>query len=455
MREAFWWFYKSKKAVAILLGMMLCLTGCGADALELSADELYARLEGETLPETKTLLLEELESQSANSTVSGNGAEKDDENAPEKYSISMGDCLLNPKADTYAKRGLNVAEKLWYQDMEQILGYVRKGVKLSEAGLKAGLDEQDVDRIFQCVLDDHPELFYVEGYTYTKYTRGNQTIAIEFTGTYSQDAEMIYARKAEIEQVVLELLEPVKKEKDDYVKIKYVYDTLIERTDYDLEAEDNQNIYSVFVNKASVCQGYAKAFQYLLNRLGVSCTLVQGTVAETGEGHAWNLVKSNGAYYYADPTWGDISYQKDGYTGQEDTEGEEVLGEREEKLPEISYDYLCITTAQLLKTHNPLRPAELPECKAVRDNYYVREKAYFTEYDEEQFAELVDKRLEEGKCEISFRCSDETCYGQMKEALLERQEIFSYLAGSGIRSFVYSCNDSQLTFTFFMMTSQR
>lgn len=458
MRKSPWdlRFYQSKMYVVIMLCMTLCMTGCNVqEALGLTGDELFAQMESESYSKTRTLSLEELEDRAVAPDVSGNDAVEDTAESA-SYSISMGDSLLYGDACTYAEDKLSDSEKLWYRDMEQILGNMQESVKLSEAGLKAGLDESDVDRIFQCVLDDHPELFYVEGYSYTKYTRGDKTVAIEFTGTYNQDAETVYARKLEIEQVVEELISPARDLEDDYDKIKYVYETLIERTDYNLESEDNQNIYSVFVNKSSVCQGYAKAFQYLMYRLDVECALVQGKVLETGEGHAWNLVSSNGAYYYVDPTWGDISYHSTGQ-GDEQNDPGDVSADRadEKRLPGVSYDYLCITTEQLLRTHNLTEPEALPVCDSVADNYYVRENALFTKYNEEQMGALVDKRLAEGSSDIALRCSNEACYNEMREALIDRQEIFTYLAGSGIQSFVYSCNDSQLTLTFFMMTSQR
>lgn len=456
-------FYKSKMNVLMMLCMALCLTGCSVQGvLGMNGDELFAQMESEAAQEKRILSLEEIESRAvqivaANDTVSANDSVSSNEARDYVCSVSVGDCLLYEGGTAFAKKKLTGAEQLWYQDMEQILGNMQEKVKLSEEGLKTGLDETDVDRIFQCVLDDHPELFYVEGYSYTKYTRGNKIVAIEFTGTYNQDEKTVYARKQEIETAVAEILKGAEQLEEDYEKIKYVYESLIENTDYNLESEDNQNIYSVFVNKSSVCQGYAKAFQYLMYRLDVECALVQGKVIRTGEGHAWNLVRSAGAYYYVDATWGDISYESDseGKHGEGDAQSVSDNGQTDEKmLPGVSYDYLCVTTEQLTKTHQPAEPGSLPECTAQRDNYYVREKAFFAEYNEEQLTELVDRRLAEGSNVISMRCSSEACYKEMCEALIDRQEMFNYLAGSGIRSFVYSSNDSQFTLTFFMMTSQ-
>ena len=388
----------------------------------------------------RVLLLEELDQQAQedSQTATGDGQEDvsggDTETALWEFTDESG--FLSDGGSAYGCGQLSEVEQIWYRDIESALGVMAGKIKLSEDGINAGLDEKVIDKIFQSVLNDHPELFYVEGYSYTTYTRGDRTVAVEFVGTYSLDFDTALERKLEIEQAVEDFLEGAPDTEDDYDKIKYVYERLIRDTDYDLDSEDNQNIYSVFIGRASVCQGYAKAFQYLLNRMGVECTLVQGKVLETGEGHAWNLVRSNGNYYYVDTTWGDISYQS-----------------TEEDIPQISYDYLCITTARMERTHALNRDVRMPACTAVEDNYFVRENALFDEYDKEQLTDLVHRRLGQGDDLIALQCGNEECYETMLEALLDRREIFFYLEGTGISSFAYTADDKQLTLTFFMMTS--
>ena len=56
---------------------------------------------------------------------------------------------------------------------------------------------------------------------------------------------------------------------------------MYKRQDYDDAAEDNQNICSVFIGKKSVCAGYSKAMQYLMEKQGLFCTYVTGEVTES------------------------------------------------------------------------------------------------------------------------------------------------------------------------------
>lgn len=375
--------------------------------------------------ETRELLLDELESADAETA-----AESEAETA---YSF------LNEAADTYALDHLTEIEQIWYEDIAEALGTMAAGETLDEAGISGGLDETDIDHIFQCVMMDHPELFYVNGYSYTKYTRGERTVAIDFEGSYELDQETALAREAEIEQAAEAFLTEIP-DGDDYTRVKYLYEKIIRETDYDLNAPDNQNIYSVLVGGASVCQGYAKTMQYLTNRLGMECTLVIGTVPN-GERHAWNLIRMDGEYYYLDSTWGDISYQ----TQESDYED----------LPEISYDYFGVTTAQLRTTHTPECEVELPECTAQEDNYFVREGALFTSYDRLQLQQLMDKALAAGRGDIALQCADLECYNEMKAALIDGQEIFTYLPEeSETDTFAYTLNEQLLSITFFLVENE-
>lgn len=345
----------------------------------------------------------------------------------------------------YARDTLSEAEQIWYRDMERILGGFGEQENLSEEGLDAGLGEENIDKIFQCVLSDHPELFYVDGYSYTKYTRKDILTAVEFSGTYNVDLDTAVERAGAIELAASEILAGIPDGASDYDKVKYVYETLIRRTDYDLNAADNQNIYSVFVNHVSVCQGYAKAAQYLLGRLGVACTLVLGTV-ETGEGHAWNLVKVDGEFYYVDTTWGDVSYQMEENASQEGDAGE---GSPYAAMPDINYDYLNVTTEELLRTHSIGGSVPMPVCTASEANYYVREGAYFSSYDREQMAALFQSALENGRRDVTIKCADEACYLEIMEQLIDGQEIFQYLTEPEGRV-AYAQNEKQLSLTFWM-----
>lgn len=420
----------------LLLSGMLCTlsmlcTGCaGKDILdEVPKDYALSDKVSESVPETEE-------------TDIGESGKPDDDLAvgdavPLEETLSVD--FRMEEAFPYAYNSLSDAEQIWYHDIEEILGGFGSSGALSSEGLRAGLDEENIDKIFQCVLNDHPELFYVEGYSYTKYSRGNVLSSIEFSGTYSVDLDTAMKREEEIQAAADAILAGIGMEASDYDKVKYVYETLIRNTDYDLNAADNQNIYSVFVYHLSVCQGYAKATQYLLNKLGLECTLVLGTV-ETGEGHAWNLVKVDGDYYYVDTTWGDVSYQTEGASSQEGTQM---------VMPEINYDYLNVTSEELLRTHIIGGQVPMPVCTATAANYYVQEGSLFVSYDREQMAALFQRAIENGQRDVTIKCADAACYGEIMAALIDGQEIFDYLQNrdSGV---AYAQNDKQLSMTFWV-----
>ncbi|MBE5882820.1 MAG: hypothetical protein E7291_00095 [Lachnospiraceae bacterium] len=389
---------------------------------ERSKDGGFAIEADETLSEMTGLEAGKTESQSQSETVSVSG--EDRESLPEE---GFGYCY----------NSLSAEEQIWYEDILQALGGMVDQITLSEQALQAGLDESCIDKIFQCVLNDHPEIFYVDGYTYTQYSRGEQIVSIVFEGNYLLSPEEVSVRRQEIDCALQPILAGIDTMASDYDKVKYVYETIILNTEYDLNAPDNQNIYSVFVGGSSVCQGYAKATQYLLNCLGVECVLVQGRV-DSGEGHAWNLVHVDGSYYYIDTTWGDPSYLLD-----DGVDSEGLF------LPEINYDYFCVTTEQLLCTHILENVVSLPECVDTAANYYVRQGALFDSYDKEQMSSLFARAFEENRGDVTVKCVDEECYLQIKEALIDNQEIFEYLSEDEI-SVSYTNNDKQLSLTFWV-----
>ena len=91
----------------------------------------------------------------------------------------------------------------------------------------------------------------------------------------------------------------------------------------------------------------------------------------------------------------------------------------------------------------------MPACVATEANYYVREGALFSSYDREQMADLFSSALEQGRDDVTVKCTDETCYTEILTALIDNQEIFKYLSDAG-SSVAYAQNDKQMSLTFWM-----
>ena len=96
---------------------------------------------------------------------------------------------------------------------------------------------------------------------------------------------------------------------NNYEKMKYVHDWLIDNVQYDTtNSKNTSDIYGCLVNKKVVCEGYARAFKYLMDELNIPCILISGkAVDENGkvERHAWNYVYIKNNWYAIDTTWDD------------------------------------------------------------------------------------------------------------------------------------------------------
>ena len=270
------------------------------------------------------------------------------------------------------------------------------------------VDTKILENAYKAVCADYGGLFWVSGYVYTQYTRGGKLVGMDFTPKYTMSHEERIGIQEQIDDSVEELLAGISVSNSDYEKAKYVFEILIQNVDYDASMVNNQNIISVFLSRATVCQGYACATQYLLNKLGVPSTIVTG-MAE-GESHAWNLVRLDGNYYYMDTTWGNSRYLDD--------------SSQIEKY--VNYSYLAVTSEEISRTHVLDSSFPLPECTSMENNYFVREGKYFTEWNPENVGSLFAQAWSQGGGGMAVKFSSPELYQQAIQYFIADQHIADY-----------------------------
>lgn len=195
------------------------------------------------------------------------------------------------------------------------------------------------------VMMEHPEYFWLSG-----NATFNGVYSDKFSGCDIQmeticDMSQVPAMRERLEKDVEQIVSSANAGcGNDYEKAKYVHDYLVQHCAYDKDTYDKYmegnrsatlayTTYGCLCNHLAVCEGYAKAYQLVMNRLGIECGLISGTAGNytVGRGpHAWNYVKLEDGYYLVDVTWDDTDSNYD---------------------DDISWDYFCISSVEMLKDH--------------------------------------------------------------------------------------------------------
>lgn len=193
----------------------------------------------------------------------------------------------------------------------------------------------EIKNAVMAVYNDHPELFWLNTIFTCKYDKNR--ICAELALDFNMTKEELEEASPDFYNMTNNILKEVENF-GTYEKERRLHDLLIRKIDYDKSADMNQSAYSALVEGKSVCAGYSRAYQYLMQRLGIPCYYCTGYA---GQDHAWNIVALDDGYYNVDLTWDDT--------------------------PGYEYDYFNKTDEDYADTHiRQELSINLPQCQGQR-----------------------------------------------------------------------------------------
>ena len=153
------------------------------------------------------------------------------------------------------------------------------------------------------LYDEVPEAFHLNHISCQYYASGSfATFRFTYDNTASEYAQML----AQCNLAADKLLNGIQNNNalTDVEKALLVHDRLALHCAYgDVYADSSETatIYAALIGRRPVCQGYAEAYMFLLQKIGIECSVVSSEALN----HAWNIVYINGKPYHVDVTWDD------------------------------------------------------------------------------------------------------------------------------------------------------
>lgn len=240
-------------------------------------------------------------------------------------------------------------EKKAYHDIYEALSCTASSFQT------ARIDPKSFAKAYMFVRFDHPEIFYSARYSFRYYEHADSMEVIpEYMFKPSKLKTHIQAVSARVKKVAASCMD-----KDEFETEKNIHDFILGNVTYDkLKKDYSHEIIGPLTTGVGVCEGIAKTFKILCDRLGIWC-IVALSENNPDKGiryrHAWNIVRLGKNYYHIDATF-DNTLSREGTA---------------------RYDYFNLPDSSVFRDHeNPVYP--LPPCSDGKNSYYIRKKLAFT-----------------------------------------------------------------------------
>ena len=203
------------------------------------------------------------------------------------------------------------------------------------------INAEEATVVWEVVTSDYPEFFWLDRGVSLRGTEDTITsFGISVPANVEEQMAAIEARVAELTADLTD--------KSDYEKSLILHDRVAHAVTYQYGTND-QTVIGSLLEGTSVCAGYARGYQLLMQAVGIPVFYVTGR--SKNQGHAWNLVQLDGEWYYTDVTWDDQT-EDGGY---------------------VYYAYFNMDYEQMCEEHTAEEFAEyLPRTTATAANYHVR-----------------------------------------------------------------------------------
>lgn len=359
-----------------------------------------------------------------------------EETLPAETTVTLReDTIPNICSSRYGYYSLNADEKSVYDEIVNGAHHFEETIELTRTVSKERLEE-----ICKLIYLEETSLYYIsKEYSVSFNAETEEASSVQLS--YVFDYDEVNSMNVLTEQRVSEILAKITPEMDTVDTIKLFHDEIILNCKYSVDGKYISTPYGAFVDGSALCEGYARAFAILCNKVGIENLFATGSQVVTDqygnqayEEHIWNMVKVDGLWYNIDLTWDDpTTSSKADALDDAFISYSYFLFPRFEVKPTVMIDETLFT---------------LPEANSLEANYFVHYGYYATTYEEavEILTRSINEAYDNGEHYVRIKFSDSTLYKEVVYYMFKKNMIFDLAPGKLPQSISLYWNENARSF---------